>query len=86
LAIQQGNLRHFVPKDGIYVQSRQHGDETLLIIYNKNDQSVALDLHRFSSVFNGNTYGTDIINKQSYQLDAPLKLEQKGVTILSLKR
>jgi hypothetical protein len=57
-----------------------------LIIYNKNDQSVELDLQRFSSVFNGNTQGVDIINKQSYQFDTPLKLEQKGVTILSLSR
>ena len=86
LAIQQGQLRHFVPKEGVYVQSRHYGDETLLIIYNKNDQSVELDLPRFSSVFNGNTQGVDIFNQQSYQLDAPLKLEQKGVTILSLKQ
>jgi glycosidase len=85
-AIQHGNLRHFVPKDGVYVQSRHADNETLLIIYNKNDQSVELDLQRFSSVFNGNTQGVDIINKQSYQFDTPLKLEQKGVTILSLSR
>ncbi|QDE31059.1 glycoside hydrolase family 13 protein [Shewanella polaris] len=83
-AIQQGDLHHFVPKDGIYVQSRHFGDETLLIVYNKNEQAVELDLSRFTEVFNGNTQGIDIINKQAQALNQPLKLAQKGVTILAL--
>ncbi|MGX9460199.1 glycoside hydrolase family 13 protein [Shewanella sp. A14] len=83
-AIQQGDLHHFVPKDGIYVQSRHFNDETLLIVYNKNEQAVELDLSRFSGVFNGNTQGIDIINKQTQVLNQPLKLAKKGVTILAL--
>jgi glycosidase len=84
LAIQQGKLQHFVPKDGIYVQSRHQGNETLLVIYNKNSQAIELDLQRFKSAINGNTTGIDIISKQTYSLSKPLTLANKGVTILKL--
>ena len=86
LAIQQGKLQHFVPKDGVYVQSRHQGDETLLIIYNKNSQAIELDLQRFKPAINDNTAGVDIINKQTYSLSKPLTLSNKGVTILKLNR
>ena len=86
LAIQQGKLQHFVPQDGIYVQSRHQGNETLLVIYNKNTLAVELDLQRFKPAINDNTIGVDIISKQSYSLSKPLSLANKGVTILKLER
>ncbi|WP_144208361.1 glycoside hydrolase family 13 protein [Shewanella donghaensis] len=92
LAIQQGELKHFVPKDGIYVQARQFTqtgqNETLLVIYNKNEQQINLDLARFEAIIQSHikpySSATDIITQQTYSLDKPLTLKEKGVTILSL--
>ncbi|WP_119968549.1 glycoside hydrolase family 13 protein [Shewanella japonica] len=88
LAIQQGTLSHYVPKDGVYVQARrfQKSDknEDILIIYNKNENAVELDLNRFSEVLSQHTSGVELFSQHSYSLDKPLTLQEKGVIILSL--
>ncbi|WP_285165062.1 glycoside hydrolase family 13 protein [Shewanella goraebulensis] len=88
LALQQGKLSHYVPKDGVYVQARhyQKGDqsESVMIIYNKNDNAMELNLSRFHAVIKDNKTGFDILSQHSYSLDKPLTLKEKGVIILSL--
>ncbi|WP_434937530.1 glycoside hydrolase family 13 protein [Shewanella sp. HL-SH8] len=89
-AITAGKLTHYAPQDGVYVQFRQAEDETLMIIYNKNEQVVELELARFQSSITGNEPSAepiivkDILTSQSYSLEQSLKLTQKGVTILLL--
>ncbi|MEZ9234461.1 glycoside hydrolase family 13 protein [Shewanella sp. 10N.286.52.A9] len=88
LAIQQGTLSHYVPKDGVYVQARRYQksdkNEDILIIYNKNENAVELDLNRFSEVLSQHTSGVELFSQHSYSLDKPLTLQEKGVIILSL--
>ncbi|GIU02803.1 glycoside hydrolase family 13 protein [Shewanella sp. KT0246] len=88
LALQQGKLSHYVPKDGVYVQARhyQKGDqsESVMIIYNKNDNAMELNLSRFHAVIKDNKTGFDILSQHSYSLVKPLTLKEKGVIILSL--
>ncbi|MCL1065530.1 glycoside hydrolase family 13 protein [Shewanella olleyana] len=90
LALQQGKLSHYVPKDGVYVQARSYQQagksEDVLIIYNKNEQAIDIDLSRFSDVINNNKVGLDIFSQHSYSLDKSLTLQEKGVTILSLSQ
>ncbi|UCX04927.1 glycoside hydrolase family 13 protein [Shewanella glacialimarina] len=89
-AITVGKLTHYAPQEGVYVQFRQAEDETLMIIYNKNEQVVELELARFQSSITGNEPSAepiivkDILTSQSYSLEQSLKLTQKGVTILLL--
>ncbi|MFS1438481.1 glycoside hydrolase family 13 protein [Shewanella sp. 10N.286.48.A6] len=88
LAIQQGSLKHFAPKEGVYLQAREYNQagnkESLLIIYNKNQQEYQLDLSRFAPVIKQHTVAKDIITQQTYSLTKPLTLKEKGVIILKL--
>ncbi|MCC4832850.1 glycoside hydrolase family 13 protein [Shewanella sp. 10N.7] len=90
LALQQGALSHYVPKDGVYIQARRYKaanrDETVLIIYNKNDQPQQLDLSRFKDVIGDNKNGENIFSQHSYSLDKSLTLKEKGVIILTLSK
>ena len=85
-AITSGELKHFAPKNGVYVQFRQAENELLMIIYNKNDQPIEVDLQRFNQIIHHANQAKDILTSNIYELDSPLKLTQKGVTILSLSR
>ncbi|UJF20953.1 glycoside hydrolase family 13 protein [Shewanella sp. OMA3-2] len=84
VAIASGTLQHFAPKNGVYVQFRQADGETLMIIYNKNEQPVELDLQRFNQIIQQSKQAKDILTSKTYSLDSALKLTQKGVTILSI--
>ncbi len=116
-ALQSGDLLHFVPQDGIYVQFRcllhvplsaeqkaealksltQHNSQAqhnactqpsadkVMVIYNKNDKAVTLDVNRFASVLGDNRAATDIISGNTVSLNQALALPHAGVTILELK-
>ncbi|MCU8020040.1 MULTISPECIES: glycoside hydrolase family 13 protein [unclassified Shewanella] len=116
-ALQSGDLLHFVPQDGIYVQFRcllndplsaeqkaealksltQHNSQTqhnactqpladkVMVIYNKNEKAVTLDVNRFTSVLGDNRAATDIISGNTVSLNQALALPHAGVTILELK-
>ena len=49
-AIQKGKLIHFAPFDGIYIIFREFEDEKLLLILNKNEDKVTIDLERFNEL------------------------------------
>jgi len=83
-AISAGTLKHFAPKNGVYVQFRQTDDEILMIIYNKNDQPLELDLQRFNQIIQPSNKAKDILTSDTFSLGSALKLTQKGVTILSI--
>lgn len=117
LALQSGDLLHFVPQDGIYVQFRcllhvplsaeqkaealksltQHNShaqhnactqpsaDKVMVIYNKNEKAVTLDVNRFASVLGDSGDATDIISGKTVSLNQALALPHAGVTILELK-
>lgn len=46
-AIQQGATLHFAPENGVYVLMRMAEEETVVLIINKNETPLNLDLQRF---------------------------------------
>jgi len=84
-AIHEGKTIHFAPEQGIYVLFRMLGDETVVHILNKNDQSIDLNLNRFDEVgLNGKTLRNIISNEEVIWNDA-LTLNEKGSYILTTK-
>ncbi|KZK66654.1 alpha-amylase [Shewanella baltica] len=116
-ALQSGDLLHFVPQDGIYVQFRcvlnaplsaeqkaealksliqnnsltqhnactQPSADKVMVIYNKNEKIVTLDINRFASVLGDSGAATDIISGNTVSLNQAITLPHAGVTILELK-
>nr|WP_088211285.1 glycoside hydrolase family 13 protein [Shewanella sp. Shew256] len=97
-ALQTGDLLHFVPQNGIYVQFRcaakhaaagnacyQADADKVMVIYNKNDQAQTLDLSRFSKVLAGNTSANSVFTGDKFMLNQSLALPHAGVMLLELK-
>lgn len=84
-AIHSGKTVHFAPKDGVYILFRIEGDEIVTIILNKNQKPIELDLTRFEEIgLQGKTV-KNIISEKDFIWKESLKLDSKGITILTSK-
>jgi len=85
-AIQNGKTVHFAPENGVYVLFRTLEDETVVLILNKNDKPISLDLKRFDEIgLDGKTL-KNVISKTEVLWNSTVELETKGVTILTTKK
>lgn len=75
--IHSGQLRHYIPQDGIYVYFRYNAEDTIMVVLNKNDELKTLDTSRFSEFLRDHSGGTEIITGQPVpdinQLTVPAK-------------
>ena len=86
VAITEGILMHYAPKDGIYVYARIKDDHTVLVMLNSalTDKTVKMD--RFSDVTNGYKSGNDVITSQNVKLSGGVIIPAKGELILDLEK
>ncbi|MGK0363716.1 MAG: glycosidase [Saprospiraceae bacterium] len=85
-ALHTGKLKHFVPKDGVYVYFRYDDNQKVMVILNKNETASQLDLSRFSEMFEGERKGRNALSEQEFLLTGELEVEGKSATILELKK
>ncbi|WP_413485046.1 glycoside hydrolase family 13 protein [Shewanella baltica] len=63
----------------------QPSADKVMVIYNKNEKIVTLDINRFVSVLGDSGAATDIISGKTVSLNQAITLPHAGVTILELK-
>jgi len=84
-AIHSGETVHFAPKNGVYVLFRIEDDEIVTVILNKNQKPVELNLTRFEEIgLQGKTV-KNIISEKDFTWKETLKIDSKGITILTSK-
>ena len=84
-AVHNGKLKHFIPKDGIYVYFRYNDAKKIMVIFNKNEKITQLGLARFAEMFEGETTGKDVITSKIYPLKDSIEVAAKSAIILELK-
>jgi glycosidase len=84
-AIHSGKTVHFAPKDGVYVLFRIKGDEIVTVILNKNKEAIELDLERFNEIGLNGKKVKNIISEKEFTCKETLKIESKGITLLTTK-
>jgi glycosidase len=85
-ALHTGKLKHFVPKDGVYVYFRYDANQKIMVIINKNETANQLDLTRFLEVFNGERKARNVLTEKEFLLTGEIEVERKSATILELKK
>lgn len=84
-AIHSGKTVHFSPFSGTYFLFRTLEDETVVLILNKNDKPITLDLDRYNEIgLQGKTL-TNIISGEKLLWDESIELKSRGVLILTTK-
>jgi glycosidase len=84
LAVMQGKLIHYAPKNGIYVYGRIKDNHTVMVILNSavTDQTVKMD--RFSDITGKYTNGKDVVTSKVFNLNDGITIPAKGEYILDL--
>jgi glycosidase len=82
--IHSGDLTHFRPDNGTYVYFRHDDDVAVMVVLNKNETAVDLDLARFEERLQGYTRAVGVISGATHQLDKALKLPPRSVQVLDL--
>lgn len=81
-AVHRGGLKHYNPKEDIYVLFRYTENDKVMTILSKNDKDVELDLSRFSELINGDEQGKEIISGKSVDLSQGLLVPAKTPLII----
>ena len=84
-AIHEGKTVHFAPNMGTYFLYRTLGDETVVMILNKNEKPMSIDLNYHAEMgLKGKTL-KNVITNEMVKWDEVMDLKAKGVTILTTK-
>ena len=83
--VHTGQLKHFAPKDGVYVFFRYNEDEIVMIILNKNKNETRLKRDAFIEVLGTMNTGRDIISDKIYRFEEDMILPARSSLILEIQ-
>jgi hypothetical protein len=86
VAVTQGKLIHYAPKNGIYVYGRIKDNNTVLVILNATASDQTLQMARFSDITGDFRSGHDIITSRSFDIKNTITIPAKGEYILELSK
>tara|TARA_R110002012_G_scaffold312248_1_gene522713 strand:+ start:290111 stop:291976 length:1866 start_codon:yes stop_codon:yes gene_type:complete len=85
-AITRGETIHFSPFMGTYFMFRTFEAETVVVILNKNDHPITIDLKRYSEMGLDGDKLTNIVTGNQVKWSEVITLNTRGITILSTKK
>ena len=82
--IHSGKTTHFRPENSTYVYFRHNDQDSVMVVLNKNDEAVPLDLSRFQERLQGYSEARDIVTGVIQPLGDTLNLPARSALILEL--
>ena len=83
--IHSGKTMHFVPEDGTYVYFRYSENDSVMVVFNKNEEAASLDLSRFAERLQGYNQAHEVVTGAEYSLAESMDLPPRSVLVLELK-
>jgi glycosidase len=84
VAITQGKLIHYAPRNGVYVYARKKDKHTVLVILNGSVSDHTIQMSRFSDVTGQYTSGRDVITSNVVDIKNTIAIPAKSEFILEL--
>lgn len=84
-AVQRGKLMHFAPEQGIYVYFRYQENDQVMVILNKNEKPVQLDMDRFEERLQGRRSGWNVLQNVEISWSGQLELQPMQPLIIEMK-
>ena len=83
--IHNGDTKHYLPQDNVYVFFRYNDTNKVMVIVNNNTKEISLDLSRFETMIGKNISGKEIIKDKEINLSNNLEISGKSSMIIELK-
>lgn len=84
LAVTQGKLIHYAPKNGVYVYGRIKDNHTVLVILNGAVTDQTISMKRFTDITAHYASGRDVITSKTVDIKNTITIPAKGEYILEL--
>ena len=82
--IHNGRLKHFAPRDGVYVYFRYDEDEIIMVAINKNTERKRIPLDRYHEMNIENKAFYNIVDKRRIAVSDELSLEPNSISIFEI--
>ena len=81
--IHMGQTKHFSPEEGVYVLFRYTEERKVVLVLNKNEAPLTLNLNRFDEMGLAGRKYMDVLGQKPLELGDTLELDHKGVLLLT---
>ena len=81
-AVHQGELKHFVPRNGVYVYFRYDGNHKVMVVLNKTGQKQQVDLSQFHEMHLEGKRGQEILTGTEINFSRHLSVGPKQPMII----
>lgn len=82
--ISIGRMKHFMPRNNIYVYERSYNGKSVLVVMNGVSKELDLDLVHYKEVIGNRAVAKDILTGNTVQIGEKLHLHAKEVLVLEL--
>ncbi|MBV4357613.1 glycoside hydrolase family 13 protein [Pinibacter aurantiacus] len=85
-AVANGKFKHYAPqKNDVYVYFRYTGNKKVMVVLNKNKETVVLDLKRYEEMIPATFKAKDIVTDEPISVDNTLEVKAKTAMILEIE-
>ncbi|NOU50941.1 glycoside hydrolase family 13 protein [Pseudoalteromonas sp. JBTF-M23] len=84
-ALSQGALTHFAPYSGIYSYVRSTATQHILVLLNKNQQAMKVDMNRYKETLADATTAVDVLTNEVVDVSQTVEIPKMGARLLVLK-
>jgi glycosidase len=82
--IANGETLHFAPFDGIYVYFRYNKEKTVMVVMNKNDKDVSVDVDRFAEILKDRTEALNVLSNETVSIRSGIFVNRKSATVFEI--
>ncbi|RZV37515.1 MAG: alpha-amlyase [Chromatiales bacterium] len=83
--VHNGRLMQFAPIGNVYSFFRYDDDETVMVVFNLDDDEIDLELARFAERLRGATRARDVLADTMVELDDELELAPRSALLLEIR-
>ena len=83
--IHKGNLIHFATTNNVYVFFRYIENEKIMVVLNKDDDSMTINMKEYEEVLKGNLTGRDILTEKHFKDVNSLTIAGKSALVIELE-
>ena len=77
-------MKQFIPYDGIYFYARYTDEQTVLVIFNNEDNDKKITLERYAEVIKDFTSAKDVVTGETFNLADGLTIKGKSALVVEL--
>ncbi len=85
-AIANGKFIHYAPQNNdVYVYFRYNNEQKVMVLLNKNNENVTLDMNRYSEIISNKFKAKDIISDKEFYIENTFTISGKTAMILEIR-